>query len=242
MRGKKTTSALERLPPPGGVITRVDPARRSPGSVVIRVGRRACAPVPADVAASLGARVGAQWTDELRQNIAKAIERTKARAYAINAATSRPISGKQLEMKLLRRGTEKSAAGQIVEELKDRGVLDDAAFARAAASSELARKPAGKSLLLNKLRAKGIDAKVATAAVNQAIEDSNFTPLEGATKFAQRKMRSLARLEPAVAQRRLYAALARRGFDAQTCGQVVRAMLTGRAVETDDRDSLRYQQ
>lgn len=225
MARRAKQSVLERLPSAGGVVTRVASVARRPGHVSARVGARATPPLPADGASRIGLVPGAQWTEELRASVAKEIEAGKARTYAVRAAVSRPMSKKQLEMKLTRRGLERGRAKAVADDLETRGVLNDSAFAHAAAAGELSRKPAGKSLLINKLRGKGVDEKTARQAVDEVVRDRQYDPKVGAMEFAKRKMRGLARLDPETAQRRLYGALARRGFDAELCREVVRKVL-----------------
>ena len=223
-------SVLERLPEAGGVVTRVSAVARRAGCVSARVGRKATPPLLADAAARIGLVEGSAWTEALREAVAKEIDAGKARAYAVRAAVSRPMSKKQLETRLTRRGLERGRARAVAEELEERGVLNDAAFAHAAASSELSRKPAGKSLLINKLRGKGVDDKTARRAVEDVVRDREYDAKTGAMELAKRKLRSLARLEPEVAQRRMYGMLARRGFEAEICREVVRNVM-GRSVE-----------
>jgi regulatory protein len=232
MAKRSKQSVLDRLPEAGGVVSRVAAVARKPGCVSARVGKRATPPLPSDAAARIGLVEGAAWTEAMRAAVAKEIDAGKARAYAVRAAVARPMSKKQLEMKLTRRGLERGRAQAVADELESRGVLNDAAFAHAAAAGELSRKPAGKSLLVNKLRSKGVDEKTARRAVEDVVKDREYDAMSGAMELAKRKMRSLARLEPAVAERRLYGQLARRGFEAEVCRAVVKSVLGKKA----DRD------
>jgi regulatory protein len=75
------------------------------------------------------------------------------------------------------------------------------------------------------LRRKGVAADVANEAVSQALADVGMDEEEAALEVARKRARSLRSLEPAVARRRLYAFLARRGFDSNLVARVVRAAL-----------------
>lgn len=236
MARRTRQSPLDRLSPPGGVVTSVRPVASRPGHVSARVGRKSTSPILAKRAAAIGLEPGAPWTPELRQSVAQEILIARERESVIRAASSRPMSRRQVELKLARKHVPAEQAREIARDLEAKGVINDDAFAHAAASSELSRKPAGQSLIINKLRAKGIDAKTATSAVVEVFADREYDPLAGAIELARRKARSLARLAPEVAQRRLYGALARRGFEADICRRAMRVAL-GPQVDDAAQDS-----
>ncbi len=221
-RGRR--NPIDTLPPEGGVITRVGPGRAQ-GTVIARVGRRALPAIPANAAGSIGLVEGAAWTEHLRVEVAAAVTRVRARAYAIRVAGSRGMSRRQLELRLARRGVDAAGARAIADELEAAGVLDDRAFADAAARSHLSRRAVGKSVLVAKLRSKGVAGPLATAAADRAIADAGVDPLDAALALARRRAASLGRLEPQAAQRRLYGLLARRGFEPSVCRTVVRTVL-----------------
>lgn len=233
-RGRQKKTAIDRLPEPGGFVTDIRASAQTEGHFSIRVGRKSTGLVRADDLKKLAVRIGDDWNDELRVRVAHVLDLAKARQYAIRAAVSRPMSARQLQLKLARRGVARSDAQTITDHLIAKGVLDDAAFALGSAASELARKPAGRSLLTAKLRTKGVDGKTADKAVAQVMADVEYNPRDSAFKLAERRAASLSRLDPVTAQRRLYGLLARRGFDPDTCAWVVRKVLGKAALAADD--------
>jgi regulatory protein len=62
------------------------------------------------------------------------------------------------------------------------------------------------------LRRKGIGGRGADQAIAEAVADDAFDELTTCRTQAEKRWRSLEKLEPAVAQRRLVAFLQRRGF------------------------------
>lgn len=206
------------LPPAGGFVTGLAKSARAPGLVVIKLGRRSGGRIPEADAARLGVREGAEWTEALRAAVLSSLVAAKGRTYALNALGRRPMSKRTLVAKLKRRGVDEPGAARIADDLASKGILDEAAFAEGVLHAELARKPAGKHLLSARLRARGVEDAVARKAVADAVADPSYDPRAGALELARRKLRTMsARLEPDAVRRRLYAALARRGFDPDVC-------------------------
>lgn len=219
----KTFAESVRIAPAGGVITRLVGSANRPDVVSIRVGRASGGAVRSSVAARLGVKPGAAWTAELRAEVLAAIAADKAREYAVKIAAGRPLTRMQVQQKLAQRGVAFGAARLIAEDLAARGIIDESALAEHVARGAFARKQSGKSLVVAKLRRKGVDAKTAQKAADLAEADAGVEPREAAIALARRKAaRSPKGLEPRAAQRRVYAFLARRGFDPETCMAAVR--------------------
>jgi regulatory protein len=71
------------------------------------------------------------------------------------------------------------------------------------------------------LRRKGIDAKSAAEAISEAVETDGFDEVAACRAQAEKRWRSLSKLDPAVARRRLVGFLQRRGFG----GSVIRTVV-----------------
>lgn len=103
----------------------------------------------------------------------------------------------------------------IISEALDRltasGILSDEAVARAEASSRLRRGDAPRRVAMI-LQQKGIGRTDAAAAVTLAVREDNIDEDAQCLVVAEKRMRALAKLEPAVAKRRLMAFLLRRGY------------------------------
>ena len=122
---------------------------------------------------------------------------------------------------LARRLEEKGHAVTIVSEVLDRltevGLVDDVEFARAWLAGRWGRRPSGWRRLQQELRGKGIaDADMARA--KELLTERGGAPdeVESAAKLIAQARRRYARLEPQVQRQRLYALLARRGYDGET--------------------------
>lgn len=191
----------------------------------VRVLRKTVATVRDTDAEALGLRAGMLWTRLLDAECGAAKTRADARRYAINAAAHRAMSRRTLLRKLARRGVSAADAEAIADELARLGILDEAAYARAVVRNEIDRKPAGRVLLMARLRARGVDTVIAKTTVDDAVSAPGYDPRAKAIEFARRKVRTFSRLDPDTAKRRLYGQLARRGFDPETCRAAVDAAL-----------------
>jgi regulatory protein len=74
------------------------------------------------------------------------------------------------------------------------------------------------------LARKGIERGVADAAVARVVEDERIDPVVAAQRVAKRKLASLEGLDPRLARQRLYAYLARRGYDPDTIRSVTSSL------------------
>ena len=173
---------------------------------------------------------GMPWTEALARAVAEASGEDGLREYALRVLARHPCSRARMEDKLRRRGADEAARGALLAELERLGLLDDAALATGVVRSELARQPAGQRLLEQKLIAKGIERREARRAVDAALEGRDA--LADALEAGEKKCRTLERLPDANARRRrLYAFLARRGFDGEVCAEAVRRLVTAREEE-----------
>ena len=100
--------------------------------------------------------------------------------------------------------------------------MDDAEYARAWLSGRWGRRPSGWRRLQQELRAKGVDddaIEQARAALAERADAPDETA--SAARLVEQARRRYARLEPHVQRQRLYALLARRGYDGETIRRVL---------------------
>jgi len=122
-----------------------------------------------------------------------------------------------LARRLAERGYTPEAIEQALARLERVGLVDDTEYARAYLAERWGRRPAGWRQLEQQLRGKGIGDEAVRAARAQVEEREGATDeLTVARRLVAKSARRYAALEPRVRQQRLYALLARRGFDADT--------------------------
>ena len=127
---------------------------------------------------------------------------------------------------LARRLRDKGYAAPVVEQVLERlagvGLVDDVEYARAYLEQRLRRRTAGWRRLEQDLRARGISSDdVATARARLEEREGHEDDAAGARRVIAQAAKRYARLDPETRRRRLYALLARRGFD----GDVIEAAL-----------------
>lgn len=147
-------------------------------------------------------------------------QETRARRYASALLGQRAYSKKILIDRMIRKGFADSVAIRVAERFVAAGVLDDAALAASMTRAEIARKPAGPLFLEMKLVSKGINRATAREAVSAALADRDLGA--DALALATRRLSAMsASLDDTTKRRRVYAALARRGFSPDLCRNAI---------------------
>lgn len=153
-----------------------------------------------------------------------------AREIALRQLTVRARSRGELERTLSRKQVAAEDAAVVLDRLTEVGLVDDVDFARQWLAAG-ARRGRGRRALAAELAGKGVPREVIAEAMAELEGDHDYAV---ALEFAQRKLRSLGSLTPQVRQRRLFGALARRGFSASVTAQVIREVLADFPDETED--------
>jgi regulatory protein len=201
---------------------RWQPTQRDPMRVMLRVGGKVMATLPRASAEDVGAVAGAIWTGDLAERVAAAVDADKATRYALRALERRALSSGELRDRMQRRGHGEAAVEQTLSYLLERRYIDDQAYAESVIRSLRSRKPAGPRLLRHKLYQKRLPAAVIDRALAEAADADGDVEQARAYAASRLKLPSVQRLDARTRQRRLWSALARRGFDTQ----VIRAALT----------------
>jgi regulatory protein len=130
----------------------------------------------------------------------------------------------RLETRLRRKGFTAARIRPCLDALEGQGLLDDGAVAAALVRDRLRHRPRGRSALVSELRSKGIDAELASEAIERVYGDEDVTDASLAKEAAESWLarQGTATLEALAssghaperdkARRRVYGYLARRGF------------------------------
>ncbi|PYO08464.1 MAG: regulatory protein RecX, partial [Gemmatimonadetes bacterium] len=97
-------------------------------------------------------------------------------------------------------------------------------YAAQYARSKIVSSGTSKRRLQQDLYRKGIKTDVSAAAIGRVIEDEEIDTAAVVEQVARKKLAQLGDLEPLVVRRRLFAFLARRGYDIDEIKRVVGAM------------------
>ena len=141
--------------------------------------------------------------------------------YALNLLSARPYATRALHRKLIQKQYSAADADDAIRRLVDNGLLNDAKYAEQYARSKITTTGASKRRLQQDLYRKGIKSDVATNAIANVLESEEIDPEAVLARVAKKKLAQLGDLEPLVIRRRLFAFLARRGYDVDEIKRVV---------------------
>lgn len=194
------------------VISGIVPVQRPAGRFAILVDGRERAVLSLDAIERLGLVVGRPIA-----SLEEAIDLESARLHsydrALNMLAFRARSSSELARSLIRKGEEKAHVDWAIARLQEQGLVDDAAFARAFTRSRVVGGKQSRRRVEQELARKGVSRSVAGEAIVDVFEEEAVDQRAIVEEAARKKLRSMAGLEPAVQRRRLYAFLARRGYD-----------------------------
>jgi regulatory protein len=152
------------------------------------------------------------------------LTRPTAYNYALNLLGARPYSSHSLRRKLIQKEYLAADADDAIRRLVDNGLLNDQKYAEQYARSKMLSTGASKRRLQQDLYRKGIRGDLATDAIANVIADEEIDTAAVVEQVARKKLASLGDLEPLVLRRRLFAFLARRGYDVDEIKRVVSSL------------------
>jgi regulatory protein len=214
------------------VISGIVPAPRPAGRFAVLVDGREHAVLSLDAIERLGIVVGRPLAG-LEEAIALESARLHSYDRALNMLALRARSSSELARSLVRKGEEKAHVDWAIARLQEQGLVDDAAFARAFTRSKVVGGKQSRRRVEQELARKGVSRSVAGDAIDDVFEDEAVDQKAIVEEAARKKARSLIGLEPAVQRRRLYAFLARRGYDLD---DIRAAIASVGSTMTDDED------
>ena len=136
---------------------------------------------------------------------------TYDRALQLLGVRARSVA--ELRRALIAKGADVADVDDVLVRLQDQKLLDDAEYARQFARNKVVSAGASRLRVVRELGRKGIARSVADEAFD-ALPDTEGLDTESTVhRVAEKKWRSLGRLDDVTRRRRLYAFLARRGFN-----------------------------
>ena len=141
--------------------------------------------------------------------------------YALNLLGARPYSTSALRKKLIQKQYPAADADDAIRRLVDNGLLNDAKFAEQYARYKILSTGASKRRVQQDLYRKGIKGELATTAIANVIEAEEIDTAVVVERVAKKKLAQMGDLEPLILRRRLFAFLARRGYDLDEIKAVV---------------------
>ena len=207
------------------IVTQITEHPRKPGRYVVDVDGREFAIVTADALAETKTRIGVVVDDARALALQEASEMSAVYDRALNLLAFRARSARELHRRLVQKGATPGRAEQVVDKLRERGLIDDADFARQLTRSKVSAG-ASKRRLQQELFKRGVARDVADEAVEQVLEEEEVDEVAVAERVARKRLPSLASADAQSRRRRLYGFLARRGHDSDTIREVMDRVLT----------------
>ncbi len=203
------------------VITAITAHAKKPGRFEVFVDGQPEGAVSVEAIERLRLGVGVSF-DPVRPAFAAelALVATWDRATRLLAARAR--SRAELRRQLLLKGEAAGAVDAALDRLERAGYLDDADYARQFARSKALGRGMSRRRVQQELAKRGISRELAEAALADVFADEGVGEGEAVARLARKKLRSLIRLDAPTRRRRLYAFLARRGFEHDDISRVLR--------------------
>ena len=133
-----------------------------------------------------------------------------------------------LRRRLRDKGYAESLVAEVLDRLAGVGLLDDAEYAHAFLVERWGRRAAGWRRLEQELRRRGVSGDDIDRARARFVErQGGADEVRLARRVVEQAARRYAGLEPRIRRQRLYALLARRGFDGETIEQALKDDSTG---------------
>ena len=145
---------------------------------------------------------------------------------ALNMIALRARSAAELRRLLVRKGEPAEIVDVAIERLLRAGFLDDSSFARQFARSKAVGAGLSRRRVQQELARRGVARDIAESAIADVFAQEEIDDADTIDRVARKKLKSLARLDPQVQRRRLYAFLARRGYEVDDIARTIRAVVS----------------
>jgi len=126
---------------------------------------------------------------------------------------------------LIQKGEPQPDVDDAIARLQRSGLLDDAMYARQFARSKALGAGFSRRRLQHELTKRGVAREVSDAAIEEVFEQEGVDDPASIERVARKKLKTLDKLDIPTQRRRLYAFLARRGYDSDDVTRVTQTLL-----------------
>lgn len=217
------------------IITEITPSPRRTGRFDVLADGRPFATLSLDQIERLHLHVGVLVSPMMREAVEREAQALATFDRAANLLALRARATGELRRALIRRGEPEPFVDAALERLTRLGLLDDAAFARQFVHAKATGAGHSTRRLRTELARRGVAREIADAAIVEVFADESIDREAIIDEVARKKLRTLGRFDPLTRRRRLYAFLARRGYDSDDIARVIRKLVTGEAESDVDR-------
>ena len=157
---------------------------------------------------------------------------TYDRALDMLEARARGVA--ELRRLLIRKGEPEADVDAAIERLRANGLLDDANFARQLARSKALGAGLSRRRIAQELAKRRVDRAVSSEAIDDVFESEEVDEEASLERVARKKLRTMSKLDDDTRRRRLFAFLARRGYESEDIQRVVRSLVSEGGPTDDD--------
>jgi len=175
-------------------------------------------------------RIGQELSDQQIEELLNQEESELAYRRACQLISRRPQTIEEIRMKLHRKQAPAWVIEKVIGRLLDAGLLDDLSFARAWVENRQSFRPRGSIALRAELRQKGVASEIIEAVL------AGFDDEEAAFRAAEKAYPRYRPLQPEIAEQRMMAYLARRGFSYSLCRKAMDAIVRDAPVSEDESE------
>jgi len=235
----KTRSPADDAPlPTSGTITGIAESGRREGRYVVQLDGEPFATVSVEVISRLKLSVGQRLDAPALASLAEERELLAAYDKGLDLLAFRARSATELRRRLVQKGIEPPRAEEAVRRLVANGLVDDRAYAEAVVRSKALGGGASRRRVSQELARRGVDRETADGAVARVWQEESVDQTSAAEGLARKRLGSLRGLDAPTRRRRLYAFLARRGYDADEIRRALAAVLDGDADDGADAEEM----
>jgi len=148
---------------------------------------------------------------------------TYERALDMLEARSRGVT--ELRRLLIKKGEPELDVDAAIARLKSSGILDDVNFARQLTRSKAIGAGLSRRRIGQELAKRGVSREISQQAIESVFDEEGIDEAESIDRVARKKLRMLTKVDDATRRRRLYAFLARRGYDSDDIARTLQTVL-----------------
>lgn len=213
-----------------GTVTRmvsgITPSTKREGRFDVQVDGALVATLTLDAIERLHVHVGVPFSEHLAGAVEREEQAQRTMDRALNMLAFRARSIRELRRGLVKKGEPEDLVDAAIERLVASGLLNDEDYARGYVRAKVAGPGFSRRRLRGELSRRGVARDVADHAIAEVFESEETDESAIIERVALKKVRSLSKLDPDTRRRRLYAFLARRGYELDDIRQVMTKVLT----------------
>ena len=205
------------------VITGITPSARKAGRFDLLVDGRHEATLSIETVERLALSIGRAY-EGVRDAVSREAALLATYDRALNLLALRARSSRELRRQLVRKGEPADQVDAAIARLQVAGFLDDGAFARQFARSKAVGAGMSRRRIQQELGRRGVARQIGDDAIADVFAEEQLDERAVVEQAARKKLRSLKNLDADTRKRRLYAYLARRGYDLDDIRRAMQAV------------------